>query len=277
MDYKLPAETLALLKKDTKLPVIVAQTTDYNRFKYLESNRATDANNKRELMGSMEKHPELAAYEPVLVNEHWFIIDGQHRFEDNRDMGMPVTYMMAPGLTIKHTRQINITGRRWIPSDFASSYAKEGIESYKIYNAVRNEYGYEHSIISLFLAGKRKNSGMAKQFINGGFEIGNEKLARIHLTRLDQIREMMIESGYDLSLRNTQARGSRITKKFPTAFAYALQEAFYQDGFDWPHFIARFEERHRHIMYASGRKKDYLRMIEDIYNYNLKGNALRLW
>lgn len=261
---------MALINKDERLPIIIAQTRDYDRFNYLATNREVDGTNKRNLMASMELFPELIPFQPILVNENWFILDGQHRFEDLRDAGAPITYIMAPGLGVAHARQVNITGKKWVPADYARSYAKEGREDYQIYLNMRKEYAFEHGTTVIYLGGGQKHR-LARKFIAGDFKVRNEQKARQYFERLDALFELMLESGYET--RAMSNGGAHAAKKLHRPLATALHVAFEKPEFDWLHFIARFEERHKAVLYASGRTSDYLRMIEIMYNHNLKGKA----
>jgi hypothetical protein len=272
MDYYIPTQTQELIDKDELLPIIIGQTYDYPRFRFLESNREVDQANKNIIRRSLEDVPELMPYEPIKVNENWYILDGQHRFEDYRDAGLPVPYMVCPGLRIKHARQLNIIGKKWGPLDYAQSYAKENKEAYKKYLEFRNTFRFDHTTTISYLAGGQR-SDIHRKFKTGDFMVFDEGKAREYMERLESIADIM-------GLTAGNGGGNRISRqrKFSAPFANALWGAFDHKDFEWEHFIGRFEQQHKVVMYASNRRKDYERMIEDVYNWNLKGKSnLRLW
>lgn len=55
-------------------------TTDYNKFNTFMANRDVSRTHISSLKASIKRHPEILEAQPILVNENFKIIDGQHRF-----------------------------------------------------------------------------------------------------------------------------------------------------------------------------------------------------
>jgi len=79
-------------------PMTISQvqtTMDYSMFKPIDGNR-----NKNELHIARLKTSMALNYlfTVIIVNEKYEIIDGQHRFECIKDLGLPLYYIMCKGL-----------------------------------------------------------------------------------------------------------------------------------------------------------------------------------
>lgn len=68
-------------------------TNDYTLFKKLEGNR--DVRKKNALVRSI-KEMDLTMYSPIIVSEDFRIIDGQHRFEACKELGLPIYFLVMP-------------------------------------------------------------------------------------------------------------------------------------------------------------------------------------
>jgi len=115
-------------KKNLKLQANVElKTTDYSMFRYIKGNRKIDAINVKRLTESIKKN-----YLPttIIVNEFLEIIDGQHRLEVCKNLGLEVTFKIIPGLRLKDVHMYNSNQKTWSKLDYAISYAEAGIKPY---------------------------------------------------------------------------------------------------------------------------------------------------
>ena len=76
----------------------IHQTTDYSMFQTLEGNRNLNKLHLKRLKNSFQKKYLLS---PIIVNEKFEIIDGQHRFEAGKQLGLPINFLIAPNYGIK--------------------------------------------------------------------------------------------------------------------------------------------------------------------------------
>lgn len=105
----------------------IYETHDYDKFKMLDSNRDLNKANYSGLISSFKEEYLLAI---VIVNERYEIIDGQHRFNAAKELGLPIRYTIAPGYGIDEVRQYNKTMQKWVKMDYRDSYATEGKDAY---------------------------------------------------------------------------------------------------------------------------------------------------
>lgn len=72
----------------------IKYTSNYSRFKHLNGNRNIVEPHLRRLIKSIQENGWLEN-SPVLVNQKYEIIDGQHRFEACKTLGLPIEYMVV--------------------------------------------------------------------------------------------------------------------------------------------------------------------------------------
>lgn len=236
----------------------IKTTTAYDKFSLLDTNRDTIPKHVTDLEESVRKYPFLLLIQPVLVNERFQIIDGQHHYEVAKRLKKPFAYAQVPKIGIELARLMNIKQAPWQPLDYAKSYASEGNKHYVTYLKFREDYPYNHSLMILFLADSHERGGH-KRFKEGLFEINSEEKARKLLDQIDDIRN-------ELDL-----------KYITDAFGTALFNAFNHADFDFDHFIGRIKDVGKVMFHPAAGIEDYMRLIESIYNYKLSTNQIRLF
>src|SRR5438876_9575188 len=79
----------------------IMTTTAYEKFSFLITNRETLPKHILDLEESVNKYPFLLLIQPVLVNEHFQIIDGQHHYEVAKRLKVPFAYAQIPKIGIE--------------------------------------------------------------------------------------------------------------------------------------------------------------------------------
>ena len=106
----------------------VMKTNNYSLFKNMDGNRRTNSSNLNQIIESM-KGKQLII--PIVVNEKFEIIDGQHRFRACEYLGLPVYYVMEQGYNIDDVIRANVNGgRRWYDADYLHRYCDLKEEKY---------------------------------------------------------------------------------------------------------------------------------------------------
>jgi hypothetical protein len=242
----------------TEVTATVETTTNYGQFRYLQANRDRNRAHVERLKQAISDNPQIMEVMPILVNENMEIIDGQHRFLAAKELGMPVTYTMVPGLTVDDAREMNILHKNWDVMDYAESYASTGQRAYQQYIDLRDTYRISHSIALMYIynhAGRTDNTGVFKAFREGTMEIEDLNDTK---HKLDLLTEL------------TQEYPSLNTREF----AYSYLKALNVEGFEPERFKQKMAEvgeikRYRLI-------SDYLRAMEDVYNHRVQIETRRL-
>lgn len=106
----------------------VFETSDYDKFKFMLGNRNINLSSVKKIEESISQNGFKMC--PILVNEKFEIVDGQHRFNALKDLGLPIYYVIENGLNIEDCKNLNINAKNWTLDDYVESYASLGYEEY---------------------------------------------------------------------------------------------------------------------------------------------------
>lgn len=226
----------------------IYSTKDYNKFKLIQGNRPKSKGHIRHLIQSFDSNPDLARTRPILVNEKFEIIDGQHRYEACLSLGIPVYYTAAKNVDVSTARLLNANQRAWKLVDFLNSFVSSGSEQYIKLQGLWEEYPIPLSTLMVYAAG-HKNRALRQQFRNGTFKLMKDKELLMH--RLDSLREIAEHFQYWKD----------------GGFAEAYFSVYANPDFEPDRLLDKLKqtkfERQTTTM-------DYLREIERVYNFNSK-------
>ena len=100
----------------------VQKTKNYAQFKYLLGNRPIDRYHLRKLRESIENNNHLNLH-PIIVNQDFEIIDGQHRFEVARDLGLDVYFIKSDIIKDEHLIDCNVNQKSFEVENFIEFFA----------------------------------------------------------------------------------------------------------------------------------------------------------
>lgn len=244
-------EDLNMKKYD---PLKIYKSTDYEQFIFLDDNRGTVNGH----VAALTEEGNVTAIEPITVNEHFEVIDGQHRILSCKENGWPVYFKVREGLTISDARKMNILHRTWTADDFAKSYAADGNVQYQKFLQLREEYGLNHTV-TLFAVYNGEKQGLGRQFRAGDFVIEDEAATR---ARLDKMAAM------------TEVMNIKPSQHFFTAYLEVMKV----NGFDHNRMVRKTQAVGDQFLRKFGSMPDYFRALEEVYNYGMsENNRLRLY
>lgn len=226
---------------------VIQETRDYDKFSFMDANRKQLRGHIEALKKSFIEVGNLTKAQPILVNEKFQIIDGQHRFTACKELELPIYYTVVSHLGISHARTINVLHKIWRIEDFARSYALSGNINYQKYLDLREDYGYNHTItLSYILNGQPK--GCFRIFRKGEFVMpdnGDEQAK----DRLDKLAEV-----------------SSLIPFKDEAFASAFLKVINVEGYKQQRMISKLTNAN-HLVRRMVTVPDNLRMLEEIYNW----------
>ena len=223
----------------------VAKTSDYTRFKTIVGNRPTNPAHINRLMRSIEENPHLIEANPILINNKWEIIDGQHRFEALKRLAQPVFYYQLDDYTLKDVLTLNTSSKNWSLIDYANSFALQGKKAYIIYLKYIEMYGLGKTITAQLLM-------LDKTYTTEGFKTG--KLQITDLKKTDRlIADFMEISDFFSEFYNTKS------------FTLAYLRVWLNPKYKHADFMAKLPKYHTK-MQARNKVMDYIRDFEEIYN-----------
>lgn len=148
-------------------------TDSYELFKQLKYNR--DLDHEKQIAASIEGIGLVPI--PIVVNEKMEIVDGQHRFSACKALGLPIYYIVVPGLGIKQCAELNSVSKNWSTNNHVRAYtspAYENNDSYIYYVLISEEHPKLNATMlsnlfaPLYKVGGRKIRNMIR---NGEFKI----------------------------------------------------------------------------------------------------------
>ena len=173
------------IKADTRIVNTVYETNNHNMFKKIIGNRDLSKLNINRLKRSFaEKQLQV----PLIINELSQVIDGQHRLEVCRELGLPVHYIQVDGYTLEDVMRVNSISRQWNLNDCVDSYCDLGNVNYKAYRDFKNKYKFGHCESQLLIGIRGNNKERAELFRTGKMAIGNvvkgsERAEMIHAVK----------------------------------------------------------------------------------------------
>lgn len=152
----------------------VLSTSNYSMFKLIEENREID--HYKKIIASIEGVGYVPV--PIIVNEKFEIIDGQNRYMACKELGLPIYYIVIPGLNIEHCRALNIGQSNWRLMDYIKSYAASENASYILLLELLNKYK-KLGIVAIYNAITGADAPDNNKIKAGAFEMteGNKKYA----------------------------------------------------------------------------------------------------
>jgi len=219
-------------------------TDNYSIFKGVKGNRKLSAAHLKKLKSSIE---EQALFSPILVNDRFEIIDGQHRFATWKDLGMPVLFIIQPNYELPEIQRLNVNHKNWSTNDYMNTYIDLGIQSYKDYRTLKEKYPFNHTVLlGIIHQSDRREQGQLAEFKAG-------KLARFDTEKAVQTADQIMEL-------------EKYFEKFTSrSFVYAYLKVLKSPDFNHQDFIMRLDKGHQ--LHAAITTENYLRQIESIVNY----------
>lgn len=120
----------------------VLSTTNYDMFNHVDGNRIVNKLHVRRLRESFKTKYLLS---PIIVNSRFQIIDGQHRFNAAKELGLPINYIICPDYKLKEVQLLNTNSKNWKREDYLNAFCDLGYEQYIVFRKFKKLYP-EHGI-----------------------------------------------------------------------------------------------------------------------------------
>lgn len=226
-----------------KIPVIT-MAKDLGIFKRIGGNRRIVSSHVKKLVEAIESDTDCVRYNPILVNERYEVIDGQHRLAALEELGLPAYYIQIPGLRVKNAQDLNRLSKPWSPTDYAQSYVERGNKHYEVYLRFKKQYGLNHDVLIKYLA--LDDMSTMEMFRSGKFKVTDE-------TR-----------SHDLCMKLSDF-GEFFDRYKHRPFAMAFRTIWQNPNYDHNEMIRRLRMKPNQLEYRA-IPEDYIRDLETIYN-----------
>lgn len=239
------------------VPGRIYSTTDYSMFGGVIGNRKVDVGHVNELMRSIIKK-DLLASNPIEITKDFRIIDGQHRLEAARAFEKPIYFTISEATSLEDIQLLNTHTKLWSSKDYLDSYIQLGYKRYEVFSDFIKEFGFTIQV-GLVLLANNDNSAQYKSFRSGRLEFSEEDMqqARIIADLIFELKPYFIDLSYKspkMVWTLTQIYSKKLTEKLVVKTRVASPKY----------------RRHDTV-------REYLRMFEDVINWNQKTDIVRLY
>lgn len=233
----------------------ILTTCDYRIFKKLPGNRGVNQMEVKRLEQSMA---EKNLFSLVIVNEYHQIVDGQHRFEAARNLGLPIDYIIREGYGLEDVQRLNTNGSNWKRIDYLNAHCDLNIEPYVIMRKFMNDYpDFGLSVAESFLT-NRGFGANTKGKIRGSvgymrnFEQGRLFIPNLQKSYNNADKVLMFKPYYDGYNRNL--------------FVATMISLFENPAYNHAEMIKKLKLQPSAIVHCTCVKQ-YKLVLEQIYNY----------
>ena len=233
----------------------IQETTNYDLFKSITANREVDeAHVKRLIKAISEKN--LLQVNAILCNENFEVIDGQHRLEAATRLNVPIYYILNSDVNKRDIANINSNAKNWTVLDYINYWTIERAPGFDKLSAFLSENPLippSSALVMLSADGKRDLPGLRNGHVDtSGYPEATE------IAEILKFFRNKIDFAYD---RN---------------FILAVISCVKTDGYNHEIMKNKVEMQSRSLVKCVNRKQ-YVEMLEEIYNRNSSKNRLRFF
>lgn len=233
-------------KSNDELVNQIYRTNEYDKFKRIPGNRVINYNKVKKLEKSMLKKGWLRTV-VITVNEMFQIIDGQHRYLAAKITNTPIQYQIVEGTGLNEVIQTNQGSSNWTIKDHIPSQIAMGNKSCILLDKLMTEFPeLSLSICQMMLTQSTKNPSR-EDIENGTWEIGDYNTSVMWCQNLMSLKPYF--EGFKL-----------------TYFVRTIIDVLLKPNFNFQEFHHKVVLRPT-MLQRCGSKKQYMVMIEEVYNY----------
>ena len=242
----------------------IKKTKDYSIFKISQNNRNISEEQVARMVKSIQTL-NLLHLCPILVNDRYEIVDGQHRFCAAKVLGLEVYYKVDDKLSLEATILMNANQTAWKASDFVECYAKAGSVDYLSLIELSKKYKLNYNAILSFL--RKAGIKTVRTLNSGAFKFPSKEEIERFEAMMDRANAVLAEM--------RKFRGDIFLEKNNKKILESLIMFLGRDDVKDIVFLRKLEESaenlHRCMDISS-----YYRMFVRIYNHREKNKIPEL-
>lgn len=239
----------------------VNQTNDYNLFKSLKGNRSV---NKLHVQRLKESFKGDYLMSPIIVNQSYEIIDGQHRFNAAKDLNLPVNFIICNDYSLAEVQILNTNMKNWKKEDYLNAFCDLKHPEYlKFRNFMRQFPAFGISASEAILTGQLST----KQGTDSSLEFSNSKSGRYTIKYFEQ-GDLVIS---DLEYSKECAEKIMMIKPYyegfnRISFVRSMLGIFRIENYNHSQLLDRLKSSPTALQHCANVTQ-YKLLIEDIYNF----------
>lgn len=236
--------------------VEIKTTTNHDQFKKITGNRPVNEKKVKKMVQTIKEGANFLPFCPVIVDEKFRIMDGQHRLAACRILNHPVYYVVAKNRAkVSDVSNLNTNATSWSLANFIDSYAKQGVVSYQQLSRLKGKFSWApFGILAAMCSGlKMDGGGVTEKIKSGEFKA----------------------DGYDVCLAFLEALSENIHafEKLNTPMLRALWGLRKNSYFSLGELGAKSITSGQKVKKAS-TPKECFHNLEAVYNYHRRGRVV---
>ena len=238
----------------------VLSTEDYSQFKPVMGNRKLSSGHIQKLVHAIEEQ-DLTQSRPILVNENLEIIDGQHRFEACKQLGLPIYYQVQVGGNSYHAASLNATQAAWDDTNYMDHLKAHGDPTITSLNNFLQTHGISVSVLIGCITADARSRQWSRSLRSGKLDPAYWENSEI-IERIGRWKEFLAVA--------IPSVPQSISKRFlqQSSCIVSLIRFMYLLGCNWHQFLNNIQ------MGCQVRPcrtiEQYMDMFVDIHNYKQK-------
>ena len=238
-----------------KTSMQVHSTKDYSRFKILVGNRKPNDLHVKRLRDSFQKQ---YLFSPILINEKWQIIDGQHRFLAAKELGLSINYIIVFGYGLNEVQILNTNSANWKKEDYLKAYCDLGVKQYLQMQEFMDNYpDFGIAVCEQLLTNNVGGANNKANLYKGKGRVKNFEEGKLIIPNLEKSYEnaekvMMFKPYFEGFSRSI--------------FVAALIGLFQNENYNHAEMISKLAQQPSSLTICANVTQ-YKLLIEDIYNY----------
>jgi hypothetical protein len=240
--------------------ISIEETIDYDVFNKHKANRKTNEKLVQRLMRSIDKR-NLLKLNPILVDKEYNIIDGQHRTEAAKRLGIPIHYIVSETVTIDDMEPLNTEKETWNLDDYLNHHCNRERIHYESLANFMEQHGFNRVSLALELLHGNRNSEFHNTFKRGEYQFPNAEEEKEAVNKKRQIDEI-------IEYINKKTGGAK-GYLYKLTFYAAMIEFFNIKSFSYDVFMKKLQYK-IDLIHPCQCRSDYVRIFKEVYNYNQK-------
>lgn len=232
----------------------VMKTDNYDLFKILDGNRKLSSANLNQIISSMKEKQLII---PIIVNEKFEIIDGQHRYHACKYLNLPVYFIIENGYDIEDVIRANVNGgRKWYDTDYLNKYCLLKDEKYLQIKKVCEDFNITINDFTKILAiiQNKKATIVKREFREGRISLNGIQLLINFLMALEDFKDFKYYK-----------RGN---------FIVAFSRLFFREDYDHEYMVKKYKTYYPNLT-KQFSSDEYLSVLcNKIYSYGVTKNPI---
>ena len=242
----------------------IYSTMDYDKFNLIKYNRIINRKHVEDFKQLILTYGyEIAA--PIIVDQEFNIIEGQHRFMALKELGYPIYFSFSCKVKyeVEELAAMNSHNKNWTTGDYVKGYAAGGNINYEKILQLSDKLNLDINDTINYMYECRVSGGTPLIKIKDGQFIYTQELEQnaLHIMREYKTLQSHIPSAAALKVFNQKA------------YKNAYLKLRKMDNFKFEQLNKRMAEDQGYSLIPKGGIEDKLNNLIDIYNKHLKNDS----